>query len=92
MGNYCSTEDKDLNEFSKFYKTNKDYIVTETHLSNLAETRDTAFLENLLNKKRNKVFEKMSKMNNFKKYLENFKKKKNELHCKFFLFKPNLSI
>lgn len=61
MGNFCSSDDKELIQFSKFYKSNKDFIVTEFDLANKVETPNKQMIERFFNKSREKILEKMGK-------------------------------
>lgn len=60
MGNFCTSDDRELIEFAKFYKANRDYIVTDSNLSHKGDSRNKTFLDSLINKNREVVIEKMS--------------------------------
>ena len=60
MGNFCTSDDRELIEFAKFYKLNRDYIITDTDLTHKLENRNRNFLNSLLNINRDVVIDKMS--------------------------------
>jgi len=60
MGNFCTSDDRILIEFVKFYKENHDFIITDADLINKIEKRNKKFLVSLLNKNRDIALEKMS--------------------------------
>lgn len=73
MGNFCTSDDREFSEFSKFFKLNREYIKIEADLTNKSELRSRAFLENFFNKNRDIIVDRMSKI--FNKMLKiNFRK------------------
>ena len=62
MWNLCNTDDLQFSEFSRFYKTYRDFIQTEFDLSNKKEELDNrSNLENFFNENKELIIEKMSK-------------------------------
>ncbi len=63
MGNFCLSQDKQFNEFSRFFKLYRDYIITEKDLTNKYELKNISNLEIFFNKNRDKIINKMSNIN-----------------------------